>query len=272
MKWINRIIFGLVVAIGLMLVASITDEYYRSREILKLTKEHLENEAYEKFISAAYYHQTPVYEENIEIEDNSYLVLVYNAAHIKQTQTDHQVSEGFQVLVIQKTGIALPEYFDVDISFGEETLSYAGFNLYNQNIYTFYNQDNNKTLIYEDDLIINDVFYNINNISFIKDGNTLFDLDITLDQSMLNLKSDLSNYILENGTKPTENLNDIIYANPVIINTKNEVIRNVLIYLVIVIVSYVLLFVKKRKNLGVKQATEGLKKDIEQLKAKKSDE
>ena len=72
MKIINRIIFGLIVAVGLMLVATITDEYFRSREIIKITEEKLAEEAYTDLISAAYFHETPVFEETIIQNDKEF--------------------------------------------------------------------------------------------------------------------------------------------------------------------------------------------------------
>ncbi len=133
MKIVNRVIYGLIVALGLMLVATITDEYYRSREIIEIAKEKLENEAYTDLISSAYYHETPVYEETIVQNDNEFLVLIYQAAHITKSNNELIVLEGFQLLVIQKDGDFLPEYFDVTVyAMQDIEVSYTGFNLYNQ--------------------------------------------------------------------------------------------------------------------------------------------
>ncbi len=102
MKIVNRIIYGLIVAVGLMLVATITDEYFRSREVLAITDETLQNETYTDLISSAYFNEIPVYEETLTIDSNEYLVIVYNAAHITNPDSGLLAIEGFQFLMIQK--------------------------------------------------------------------------------------------------------------------------------------------------------------------------
>jgi len=267
MKIVNRIIYGLVVAIGLMLVATITDEYFRSREVLAITEETLENEAYTDLISSAYFNETPVFEEILNFNDNEYLVIIYNAAHITNADDELLAIEGFQFLMIQKSGTHLPEFFDVKVKSGDDyEVIYTGFNLYNQGLYAIYHPDTQGSLIMRRQFTEDEVFIGIDQIVFEKDGETLLTLDIHLTEDMLSVGTNLQAYLDENRSVPTVDIEGVNYKEPLIINVQDKVMRNVIIYLVIVIVGYVLIFMRKKKTLGKDQATEGLKKDIERLK------
>lgn len=274
MKIVNRIIYGLIVAVGLMLVATITDEYFRSREVLALTAETLQNEAYTDLISSAYFNETPVYEETLTIDNNEYLVIVYNAAHITNLDSGLLAIEGFQFLMIQKSGTHLPEFFDVKVKSNEDfEVVYTGFNLYNQGLYAIYHPDTQGSLIMRRQFTEDDTFFDIDQIVFEKDGEILLTLNLSLTEDMLTVGEILQTYLNENDAVPTEDIDGVNYKEPLIIDVQDKVIRNVIIYLVVVVIGYVLIFMRKKKTLGKDQATEGLKKDIERLQNdKKSDE
>lgn len=273
MKIVNRIIYGLIVAVGLMLVATITDEYYRSREVLAITEETLDNQAYTDFISSAYFSEIPVFEQTLSIDNNEYLVLVYNAAHITESNDELLAIEGFQFLMIQKSGTHLPEFFDVKVQSGEDfEVVYTGFNLYNQGLYAIYHPDTQGSLIMRRQFTEDDVFQDIDSIVFEKDGEVLLTLDIDLTEDMLTVGALLQSYLDANNEVPTVNIEGVNYKEPLVIDVQNFVIRNVIIYLVVVVIGYVLIFMRKKKTLGKEQATENLKKDIERLQNdKKSD-
>jgi hypothetical protein len=273
MKIVNRIIYGLIVAVGLMLVATITDEYFRSREVLAITEETLENETYTDFISSAYFNETPVFEETLVIDNNEYLVLIYNAAHITESNAELLAIEGFQFLMVQKSGTHLPEFFDVKVKSGEDfEVIYTGFNLYNQGLYAIYHPDTQGSLIMRRQFTEDGVFQDIDHIVFEKDGEVLLTLDIDLTEDMLKVGALLQSYVDTNDEVPTADIEGVHYKEPLVIDVQNFVIRNVVIYLVVVVIGYVLIFMRKKKTLGKDQATEGLKKDIEKLQNdKKSD-
>ncbi|AUD66084.1 hypothetical protein BK011_10430 [Tenericutes bacterium MZ-XQ] len=274
MKIVNRIIYGLIVAVGLMLVATITDEYFRSREVLAITEETLQNETYTDLISSAYFNDTPVYEETVTINNNEYLIIIYNAAHVTNTDSGLLAIEGFQFLMIQKSGTHLPEFFDVKVKSGDDIeVTYTGFNLYNQGLYAVFHPDTQGSLIMRREFIKDGMFIDIDQFVFEKDGEILLTLDINLTEEMLTVGSTLQTYLDENNIAPNADIDGVTYKEPLIIDVQNKVIRNVVIYLVLVIIGYILIFMRKKKTLGKDQATEGLKKDIERLKKdEKSDE
>jgi hypothetical protein len=89
---------------------------------------------------------------------------------------------------------------------------------------------------------------------------------------MLKVGALLQSYVDTNDEVPTADIEGVHYKEPLVIDVQNFVIRNVVIYLVVVVIGYVLIFMRKKKTLGKDQATEGLKKDIEKLQNdKKSD-
>jgi hypothetical protein len=273
MKLVNRIMFGLIIAVGLMLVYTITDEYYRSREIMDIVGQKLEDQDYQDIISAAYYDETPVFEETIIQDDQEFLVLIYQAAHITDTTNGLLVLDGFQLLVAQKSGEMLPEYFDVFVSAQSDIeVSYTGFNMYNLGLYSVFDPDTQGSLFLRNYFEKDGVYQSINQITFSKDDVIILDIEVDLSESLFTLKTPLENYIDLNDDVPKTDIQDVNYNSPIIIDIRDKVIRNVIIYLTAAFITYYLMFIRKRKTLGREKMSEGLKKDVDKLNnAKESD-
>jgi hypothetical protein len=265
--------FGLIITVGLMLVYSITDEYYRSREIVDIATEKLENEDYTGLISSAYYDETPVLEQTVTQNNQEFLVLIYQAAHITDTTNGLLVLEGFQLLVVQKSGEMLPEYFDVLVSTESDLeVSYTGFNLYNLGLYSVFDPDTQGSLFLRNYFEKDGIYQTITHITFSKDEVDIFDIEVNLAESLYTLKTPLDNYINENNDVPSSDITGVNYNSPLIINVRDKVTRNVVIYLVVAFTSYYFLFIRQRKTLGRDKMSEGLKKDVDKLNnAKDSD-
>lgn len=266
MKIVNRIIFGLVAALGLMLIISITDEYYRSRAVIEIVTEKLENKAYVDLISAAYYDKTPVFEGTITDEDKEYLVLIYQAAHVTKSTTGFIVLDGFQLLIIQKSGTLLPEYFDVIVDAKSEIKhTYTGFNMYNLGLYSIFNPETQGSLLLRNDFEKEDIFQDISKISFVKKEETILEFNVNLTKDLFTITEPLETYISLNSEAPKENITGVDYNNPIVINVRDKSIRNSVIYLVAIVGVYYLVFVRQRKTLGRVKASQGLKKDIDRI-------
>jgi hypothetical protein len=265
--------FGLIIAVGLMLVYTITDEYYRSREIMDIVGQKLEDQDYQDIISAAYYDETPVFEETIIQDDQEFLVLIYQAAHITDTTNGLLVLDGFQLLVAQKSGEMLPEYFDVFVSAQSDIeVSYTGFNMYNLGLYSVFDPDTQGSLFLRNYFEKDGVYQSINQITFSKDDVIILDIEVDLSESLFTLKTPLENYIDLNDDVPKTDIQDVNYNSPIIIDIRDKVIRNVIIYLTAAFITYYLMFIRKRKTLGREKMSEGLKKDVDKLNnAKESD-
>lgn len=266
MKIVNRIIFGLVAALGLMLIISITDEYYRSRAVIEIVTEKLENKAYVDLISAAYYDKTPVFEGTITDEDKEFLILIYQAAHVTKSTTGLIVLDGFQLLIIQKSGTLLPEYFDVIVDAKSEIKhTYTGFNMYNLGLYSIFNPETQGSLLLRNDFEKEDIFQDISKISFVKKEETILEFNVNLTKDLFTITEPLETYISLNSEAPKENITGVDYNNPIVINVRDKSIRNSVIYLVAIVGVYYLVFVRQRKTLGRVKASQGLKKDIDRI-------
>ena len=270
MKLVNRIIFALIVALGLMLVSSITDEYYRSREILEIANQKLEDKDYEALISAAYYNETPVFEETIDIENKEFVVIIYEAAHLTEVSSGLKVLDGFQLLVIQKSGEMLSEYFDVLVNANNDVeASYTGFNLYNLGLYSIVDSDTQGSLLLRNYFEKDGVYQTITKITFSKEEEVILEINLSLTEDLFTIKAPLENYVLTNEVGPKVDIEGVNYNEPIVINVSNKIIRNVVIYLVVVILVYCFVFVRKRKFLGRTKATQGLVKDIDRINSEK---
>lgn len=273
MKLVNRIMFGLIIAVGLMLVYTITDEYYRSREIMAIASQKLEDKEYQDLISSAYYDETPVFEETITQNNKEFLVLIYQAAHVTDTSTGLLVLDGFQLLVVQNSGEMLPEYFDVFVNAESDIeVSYTGFNLYNLGFYSVFDPDTQGSLFLRNYFEKDGIYQTINQITFSKDDMTILDIEVDLTESLFTLKTPLENYINLNDEAPKSDILGANYNTPFIIDIRDKVTRNVVIYLAIAMTTYYLIFIRQRKTLGRDKMSEGLKKDVDKLNnAKDSD-
>ncbi len=268
MKIVNRIIFGLIVAVGIMLVAQITDEYYRSRAIIEITEEKLSKHAYTDLISAAYYHETPVFEETILLDDKELLVLIYQAAHVTSSSNQELiVLDGFQLLIIQNEGEYFPDYYDVNVYAKQDiVVNYTGFNLYKLGVYSIFDPETKGSLILENYYQIDGEFQTIEKLVFDKEGEVIFELEVELTKEMLTITEPLETYIELNNEAPNKEIDGVNYNEPLELSFRDKLARNMVIYLVVVIIVYYLVFIRKPKTLGKDKATEGLQKDIEQLK------
>lgn len=268
MKIVNRIIFGLIVAVGIMLVAQITDEYYRSRAIIEITEEKLSQHAYTDLISAAYYHETPVFEETILLDDKELLVLIYQAAHVTSSSNQELiVLDGFQLLIIQNEGDYFPDYYDVNVYAKQDiVVNYTGFNLYKLGVYSIFDPETKGSLILENYYQVDGEFQTIEKLVFDKEGEVIFELEVELTKEMLTIAEPLETYIELNNEAPNKEIEGVNYNEPLELNFRDKLARNMVIYLVVVIIVYYLVFIRKPKTLGKDKATEGLQKDIEQLK------
>jgi hypothetical protein len=80
-----------------------------------------------------------------------------------------------------------------------------------------------------------------------------------------NVKSEIESYIASNDEVPSEAFGNVSYAPVIMIETKNQVILNLSIYVVAITLFTIGLFTYQKKRLGKKEPTEGVKKDVAKL-------
>ena len=117
-----------------------------------------------------------------------------------------------------------------------------------------------------------DVYQTINKITFTKEDVQIFEVEVELTEDLFTLKGPLQAYVDLNAKGPSEDIEGVHYNEPIIISIRDKVIRNLVIYLVVVMVAYYFIFVKQPKTLGKDKMSQGLKKDVDKLNnAKDSD-
>ena len=105
----------------------------------------------------------------------------------------------------------------------------------------------------------------------IQDESTLFTLSVNLTTEDLTLEQPLLEYIDNNQEVPRESFSYIGYAPVIQIDSRFVVTRNVVIYLILIVLVTFVIFFMKRKRMGRVEATQGLEKDIERLKKTKEE-
>lgn len=272
MRVIYRILYAIAAAIGLYLVFDISNASVVNAYIQTHGTQAIEDENYEYFISTRYYHQVPVFETEVQENNRKFIVKIYNVGNIRTIEGEYDVVEGFYVLMHQTSGpeVFMPYYASVTGS--SINNEYTGIKISMLPIYTLVQSERFSMFInYKDFVDETEVFQNITEIEVIQAEITLFTLNVNLTLNDLVLEQPLLDYINNHQEVPSEAFDHIGYAPVIQIDSRFVVIRNVVIYLVLLTVITFFIFFKQRKRMGRTEATTGLEKDIERLKKTKEE-
>ena len=267
MKIFNRILFALAAAMGLYLVMDVSNERVVKEYINEVGSEAIDNGDYDFFVSARYYHQTPLYDDTFEVGQYTFLIKVYNVANIIESDEGFEVVEGFQIMLHQTNGPTLEPPFagriitdDTDI-----VIEYIGLKISDLPVYTFVTGVPRATFFDASLFITDSIYHNPQSFQIVQGESVLGSYDLLIEETDYQLKPLLEAYIDTHNDVPTETFGDVGYAVVIQIDSSALVIRNAIIYIVIIGIITVLLFVVQKKQMGRKQATEGLKKDVDKL-------
>ncbi|MFU8793076.1 MAG: hypothetical protein ACNA7K_03540 [Acholeplasmataceae bacterium] len=267
MKIFNRILFALVAAMGLYLVMDLSNERVVKDYINEVGTEALENSDYDFFVSARYYHQTPLYDDTFEFDAYSFLIKIYNVANIIETTDGFEVVEGFQIILHQTDGPTLePPFAGRIITDDNDTvIEYIGLKISDLPAYTFVTGIPRATF-FNASLFMTESTYHIPQSLDIVQGDTVLgSYTLLIEETDYQLKPLLESYINTHNDVPTETFDEVGYSAVIDIDSSALVIRNAIIYVFIIAIITVLLFVVQKKHMGRKKATEGLQKDVEKL-------
>lgn len=265
-KYINRIIYSLVLALGLMIVFNLTDSYARTLYLEEQGAIALAANDYEYFISVRFYNALPVVEQTI-IEGNRTLdLIIYEVAYISLVDDVFTVHDGLYMLMHQIEGDDLTDFFTVRISSGT-TISedYMGFKIFSLPLYSAITEDTQSSLVKKELFEIDNVFQDITQIEIYQENDLFTTIFLSITEADFTVKSDLESYIATFGQAPKDSFDDVSMAPIVHIDTTSIVLRNIAIYSVIVIALTILAFRIRNKRLGKKEPTIGLKQDLERL-------
>ncbi|PKK94010.1 MAG: hypothetical protein CVV61_01690 [Tenericutes bacterium HGW-Tenericutes-6] len=269
MRIFYRIIFAICVALGLYLTIDLTHSNLVSKYIVEQGNIAIKNEDYAFFVSARYYHQTPLVDEEITFENRTFKLFVYNVGNAFIDDDGLRVVEGFQVILYQIEGDYLPLPFFGTATSDTKEVPFMGMQISSLPIYTMISTDNLGTFYSTERFMTNHVLETINTVKIIQSDTLLYEISLGFSEADFKLEPLIKDYYDTYNELPTEDLNMLGYAPRIEINTRSEVIRNAVIYIVIALVVTVLSFTVKKRYMGSKEATEGLRKDIEKLGKKK---
>jgi len=264
-KYINRIIYALLAALGLMLVFNLTDTYARTLFLEEQGAIAIENNDYAYFISVRFYDEVPLVEETITISDRSFDLMIYQAAYIQLVNETYVVHDGLYIMMHQIAGESLNDFFTVRISSGTEiTKDFMGVKIFSLSMYSVLDEDTQASLLKKSVFESDSVFQTITNITIFQDNDELIQIPVDIEETQFTVKADIIDYIDFNGSAPDEAFGNVTMAPIIEIDTRPIVFRNIAIYIVFAIGVTVLIFTA-RKRLGKKEPTIGVKQDIEKL-------
>jgi hypothetical protein len=265
MRIFTRIIFAICLALGLYLTIDLTHSNIVSKYIVEQGNIALEEENYAFFVSARYYHETPLIDEEIIFEDRTFRLFVYNVANAFIEDDGLNVVEGFQVVLYQLDGPYLPLPFLGTAVSDTKEVPFMGMQISSLPIYTMISTDNLGTFYSTERFKTDDVLETILSVKIIQSNVLLYEITLDLNEEDFKLEALLASYYTSTETLPTEDQGTLSYAPRIDINTRPTVIRNSIIYVVIALIVTILTFTVKKRYMGSKEATEGLRKDIEKL-------
>lgn len=264
-KYINRIIYALLAALGLMLVFNLTDTYARTLFLEEQGAIAIENNDYAYFISVRFYDEVPLVEETITISDRSFDLMIYQAAYIQLVNETYVVHDGLYIMMHQIAGESLNDFFTVRISSGTEIIKdFMGVKIFSLSMYSVLDEDTQASLLKKSVFESDSVFQTITNITIFQDNDELIQIPVDIEETQFTVKADIIDYIDFNGSAPDEAFGNVTMAPIIEIDTRPIVFRNIAIYIVFAIGVTVLIFTA-RKRLGKKEPTIGVKQDIEKL-------
>lgn len=264
-KYINRIIYSLLVALGLMIVFNLTDSYARTLYLEEEGAVALSQDNYEFFISVRFFNETPVVDMVLTEGERTFNLKIYETAYIQLIEEEYIVRDGLYVLMHQTQGEDLTDFFTVRLISGTTvTQDYMGIKIFSLPLYSVIEEDTRAAIIKKELFEIDDVFQDITKIEIYQENDLFAEVPVLIEETDFSVKTEIENYIALNSEAPSSSFGNVSYAPVIDINTIPIVLRNIAIYSVVMI-GLTVLFFKAKKKLGKKDPTSGLKKDIEKL-------
>lgn len=268
MRIFMRIVFALIVAMGLGLVIVQANAKAFDQKVNELGQIALKEKNYGFFVSERYYMEEPLLEDVWHVGTSTYRLFVYHVAAVRYEALTPVIVQGFQIFLekISGPGIMVPYQGVIRTVNDERTLTFYAFQIADLPVYAMLDMENDSSFYNEEDLTIEGIFQETSAFDIVKNGEVIASYPLHIKQNDLLLKSRLSAYILLHGDVPKHNTDDIFMTSAFTFDSRSLVIRDSVIYLVVVGVLFYGFFVYQKKRLGRRDATEGLKKDIEKLK------
>jgi hypothetical protein len=262
MKWINRIVYALVVAFGLMLVFNIVDSQVRSNVLQEEGLQAIADGDYDRLLAVRFYHQTKLVDTTFAIGDATFELYVYDAAYVREQAGVLQAYGGITLLFHQTGGTPLAEPFMIRYLAADESIAlHMGFQVVKLPVYSGVDPETLSAVVLKDELDAP-----LTALELIKDETVLVTIPLSIEAADLTVHQALEDYIAVHGSVPKEAFDNVGVTPTVAIDTSLHVVFFAALYLIAVAIATYLFFVWKKQKLGRVKPTDGVLRDIQSIK------
>jgi hypothetical protein len=263
-----RIVYGIVVALGLILTYNYTDSNIKTAYINEVGAEALEAGAYETFVPNQFYNDQFLYDQTYILEDMTLKVMVYEVVQVYFEKGELVINEGIFFLIHQLEGTPLDSFYSVKFKTAKNTtVEFLGIRIASLPLYTAIIPDTGSSFIGRDYFIKDDQYEVVTNLQVGLElvEEPIIDASLNITNERYQLKQILSNYYENNSQLPETEIGVLSLAPAHIIDTTKWALINMAIYMLVATIVTVFVFTFKKSKLGKKKPTPGLARDLERI-------
>ncbi len=274
-KYVNRMIFAFLAAIGLLLTYNFTDSAVRKDVIREAATEALANDDIDFFVPFKYFNADRLYDGIVETEDHTLHVMVYEVVLVSTSLTsdEYVFRDGIFFLMEKIEGPKWGEYYSIKVvGSNNQQQEYLGFQLLDFPIYSAMNPDTAVQFIDRSQFKNGEMILPITQIDMYLEGmdEPYISIPVNFTNERFTVMDQVVEYYETNGELPEEPFNNVSISTRVEIDSTRWVILAFAIYAFIIGGLTWFVFVRKKKTMGRKKATIGVEKDIERLGLKET--
>lgn len=274
-KYVNRMIFAFLAAIGLLLTYNFTDSAVRKDVIREAATEALANDDIDFFVPFKYFNADRLYDGIVETEDHTLHVMVYEVVLVSTSLTsdEYVFRDGIFFLMEKIEGPKWGEYYSIKVvGSNNQQQEYLGFQLLDFPIYSAMNPDTAVQFIDRSQFRNGEMVLPITQIDMYLEGmdEPYISIPVNFTNERFTVMDQVVEYYETNGELPEEPFNNVSISTRVEIDSTRWVILAFAIYAFIIGGLTWFVFVRKKKTMGRKKATIGVEKDIERLGLKET--
>ena len=267
-KYINRIIYAMLAGIGLLLIFNLSQSYVITNFLIEEGQKALDehNDAY--FMPTRFYNEIPVTDFDYNHDAYVFNVKIYEVAYVTMNDDDTlEAIDGIFLFLEQISGPDLDDVFEVEFVSLSQTITYTGRKQLTLPLYTTFEPDTNRTIVLKEAFYINGDYEFLTSIRIYQADTLTFDIAVNIDFNQFMIKDEINGYLNTHDSAPTEAFDHVSVTPYVeVVDEGHIVARNMIIYTVMITgLTYVMFKYRKNKRLGKKEATPGLKEDIQKL-------
>lgn len=268
-KAFMRIIYGILISLGLILTYNYTDSNLKQNYINKIGEEALATESYDTFVPNQFFNKNLLYDEIHEVAEMKLKVMLYEVVRVSFVKDEIKIDEGMFFLIHQLGGKPLDDYYAIKLTGAKNTkVEFLGIKITKLPVYTAIIADTASSFLNKDNFVKDDVYEVITSLEiyteFVEEPILRIGLNITNERYQL--KPIILDYYATNNKLPEAPIGNLRLAPIHIIDTVKWVMINMAIYMLVATVLTVFVFTFKKRTLGRKKPTIGVALDLEKIK------